>query len=147
MHEKTTWDIVIVGGANWDYLVRGEKLPKSGETVMGKTFQEAPGGKGANQAIAARRLGARVALVARLGADERGKAIVKRLNEEGVETKFIRSDEEGSTGIALVMVDEHGEKQILTAPGVNRQFGVDEIHNATAALQSTRALLMRSEET
>src|ERR1041385_933170 len=112
MHEKTTWDIVIVGGANWDYLVRGEKLPKSGETVMGKTFQEAPGGKGANQAIAARRLGARGPLEARLGADDRGKAIVKRLKEEGVETKFIRSDEEGSTGIALVMRSEEHTSEL-----------------------------------
>ncbi len=69
---KNPWDIVVVGGANMDYLVRGKKLPKPGETVMGDRFQEAPGGKGANQAVAATRLGTRVALIARVGADERG---------------------------------------------------------------------------
>src|SRR5690349_10210942 len=104
MTHKNTLDIVVVGGANMDYLVRGEKLPKPGETMMGNLFQEAPGGKGANQAVAATRLGAKVALVARVGADERGKTILKRLNEEGVDTQYVLSDEKGPTGVALILV-------------------------------------------
>lgn len=71
------WDIVVVGGANTDYLVRGPRLPRSGETVEGDTFQIAPGGKGANQAVAAARMGARVAMVARLG-DERAEPSSER---------------------------------------------------------------------
>jgi ribokinase len=67
------WDVVIVGGANWDYLVRGPELPRPGGTVRGEQFQEAAGGKGANQAVAAARLGARVTMVARVGDDQRGR--------------------------------------------------------------------------
>ena len=139
------WDIVVVGGANMDYLVRGQKLPKSGETVMGDLFQEAPGGKGANQAVAAARLGTRVALVARVGTDERGAAILKRLKDEGVDFKHIVRDEKELTGVALIMVGEGGEKEILTAPGVNRHFGVDDVHQAADMIQSTRMLLTQLE--
>ena len=128
-----------------DYLVRGEKLPKPGETVKGDLFQEAPGGKGANQAVAAARLGARVALVARVGADRRGKEILKRLKEEGVATKFIVRDDTDHTGVALVMVEEEGEKQILTAPGVNRQLSVDQVHRAASAIRFARVLLTQLE--
>jgi ribokinase len=145
MTRKHPGNIVVVGGANMDYLVRGQKLPKPGETVMGSEFQEAPGGKGANQAVAATRLGAQVAFVARVGADERGKAILKRLKDEGVETKYIVRDEKGPTGVALILVGEGGEKEILTAPGVNRQFSVKDVRDATTAIQSARILLTQLE--
>ena len=128
-----------------DYLVRGKKLPKPGETVMGDRFQEAPGGKGANQAVAATRLGTRVALIARVGADERGSTIIKRLKDEGVETKYIVKDEGEATGIALVFVGDGGEKEILTAPGVNRKFSVNDVHRAATAIQSARILLAQLE--
>src|SRR6266545_3780739 len=119
MTRKNTWDIVVVGGANMDYLVRSRLLPKPGETVMGDQFQEAPGGKGANQAVAVARLGARVALVARVGKDERGKAILRRLKDEEVNTEYIVVDEKEGSGVALILVGEGGEKEILTAPGAN----------------------------
>jgi ribokinase len=145
MTHKNTLDIVVVGGANMDYLVRGQKLPKPGETVMGSEYQEAPGGKGANQAVAATRLGAHVSLVARVGADEWGKAILKRLKDEGVETKYIVRDEKELTGVALILVGEGGEKEILTAPGANLQLSVDEVREATTAIQSARILLAQLE--
>jgi ribokinase len=145
MAHKNKWDIVVIGGVNTDYLVRGQKLPKPGETAMGEVFQEAPGGKGANQAVAASRLGARVALVTRVGADRQAKTILKRLKNERVDTKHIVRDEGASTGVALVMVDEGGEKEILTAPGANRQFSVDDVRQATTAIQSTRILLTQLE--
>jgi len=145
MTHKNTWDIVVVGGANMDYLVRGRELPKPGETVMGDEFQEAPGGKGANQAVAAARLGARVALVARVGADKLGKAILKQLKKEGVDTKYIVRDENEPTGVALVLVGKGGEKEILTAPGANRQFSVNEVRDAAQMIQSARILLTQLE--
>jgi sugar/nucleoside kinase (ribokinase family) len=82
---KSKRDIVVVGGVNIDYLVRGQKLPKPGETAMGDQFQEAPCGKGANLAEAVSRLGARAALVARVGADRQAKTILKRLKDEGLD--------------------------------------------------------------
>lgn len=136
---------MVVGGANFDYLVRGRELPKPSETVQGDEFQEAPGGKGANQAVAAARLGARVALVARVGNDERGKKILKRLAEEGVTTEYIVSDAAAPTGVALILVGENGEKEILTAPGANRQFNVTDVRNAKTAIESTPVLLAQLE--
>lgn len=112
---------------------------------MGSEFQEAPGGKGANQAVAATRLGAHVALMARVGADERGKVILKRLKDEGVDIKYVVSDAKGPTGVALILVGEGGEKEILTTPGVNRQFSVNDVHKAATALQSARILLTQLE--
>lgn len=143
MSRKSTSDIVVVGGANMDYLVRGKKLPKPGETVMGDVFQEAPGGKGANQAVAATRLGARVALVSRLGVDRRGKEILKRLKEEGVDTHLIVRDRDDPTGVALIMVGGGGEKKILTAPGAKRELNVDQVHHAATAIQSAQVLLIQ----
>src|SRR5882724_10100065 len=83
------YDVVVVGKANIDYLVRGPRLPGPGQSVNGDAFQEAAGGKGANQAVAASRLGARVALVARVGRDSRGDVVLARLHDEAVDTRFV----------------------------------------------------------
>ena len=85
-------DIVVIGGINSDYMARGQKLPRPGETLQGTDFLEGPGGKGANQAVAAARLGAHVSLVARLGSDARGDALLNRLKDEGVETRHVMRD-------------------------------------------------------
>jgi ribokinase len=79
------YDVVVIGGVNTDYLVKGERLPARGETLQGEVFQAAPGGKGANQAVAVARLGCRVALIARVGEDDRGEAILRQLAAEGVD--------------------------------------------------------------
>src|SRR5262245_718734 len=96
---KKNWDVVVVGGANYDYLVRGPQVAKPGDTVQGNEFQEAPGGKGANQAVAVARLGGRVALVARIGSDERGERIMARLAAEGVDTTCVVSDSGAQAGV------------------------------------------------
>lgn len=146
MTQKNARNIVVVGGANMDYLVRGRALPKPGETVMGDQFQEAPGGKGANQAVGAARLGARVGLVARVGMDERGKTIIKRLKkDEGVDTTHVVIDEKERTGVALILVGEGGEKEILTAPGANLRLSVDQVRNAATMIQSAQILLAQLE--
>jgi ribokinase len=143
MNRKNSRNIVVVGGANMDYLVRGPKLPKPGETAMGDEFQEAPGGKGANQAVAATRLGAHVSFVARVGRDERGKRILKRLKDEGVDTRYVPRDEEEQTGVALILVGEGGEKEILTAPGANGRLSVNDVRQAAKVIQSAPILLMQ----
>jgi ribokinase len=145
MSRRNTPDIVVIGGANMDYLIRGEKLPRPGETAKGDLFQEAPGGKGANQAVAATRLGARVAFIARVGADRRGREVVKSLKEEGVATKFIVRDDTDHTGVALVLVGGNGEKQILSVPGANDELSVEQVRRAGSAIQSARVLLTQLE--
>lgn len=139
------WDVAVVGGANMDYLVRGSRLPKPGETVMGDMFQEAPGGKGANQAVAAARLGARVTFVGRVGTDARGDALIERLAKEGVDTGYALRETGAPTGVALIMVDEDGEKQILTAPGANLRLSVTDVRQAAAAIQAARVVLAQME--
>jgi len=139
------FDVVVVGGANWDYLIRGKKLPGGGETAEGEQFHEGAGGKGANQAVAAARLGARVAFVARVGSDIRGDALLRLLNQEGVDTRFVVRDSSTSTGVALIMVDENGQKQIQTAPGANRQFSPHNVQESAEVLRSAKVVLSQLE--
>lgn len=145
MSESVEWDVVVVGGANTDYLVRSSRLPEPGETVHGDTFQEAAGGKGANQAVAAARLGARVALIACVGADERGDQLIETLLEEGVDARYICRDQTAETGVALVQVEHGGEKQIQVAPGANENLSVTHILAVTEAFAKTRVLLTQLE--
>src|SRR5439155_23571458 len=119
------WDVVVLGGANTDYTVRGPALPKPGETIEGDLFLEGAGGKGVNQAVAAARLGARVALISRVGADAEGDAVLAALEAERVDTRFVARDGAARTGVALIHIDGRGEKQIVTAPGANGRLGLD----------------------
>jgi len=138
-------DVLVVGGANTDYLVRGQRLPRPGETVEGERFLESAGGKGANQAVAAARLGANVAFVGRVGNDARGRALVETLRAEGVDTSLVVFDHETATGVALVSVDAHGEKQIMTAPGANARLSADDVHAATVQIANASVVLVQLE--
>ena len=142
---QKTWDVVVVGGANYDYWVRGAQIPKVGDTVQGNEFQEAPGGKGANQALAAARLGARVAFVARIGTDACGERIMANLAAEGVDTSHVVRDAQVQTGVALIHVAENGAKQIMAFPGANQHLSVADIQQASALLQETYVLLTQLE--
>ena len=137
------YDVVVVGKANVDYLVRGPRLPHPGESVNGDFFQQAPGGKGANQAVGAARLGARVALVARVGNDARGDSVVEALITEGVEIDYLVRDPAAFTGVALCQVGGTGEKQILSAAGANGRLSVDDVRAAADALASARVVLLQ----
>jgi ribokinase len=138
-------DIVVVGGANFDYIVRGGRLPVPGETLEGEVFQEGPGGKGANQAVGAARLGARVAFVSRVGVDARGDTLIAGLREAGVDVSHVSRDREKPTGVALIAVDHQGEKQIITAPGANRQLTESEIEVARECIAFARVLVVNLE--
>jgi ribokinase len=145
MRRIAQWDVVVAGGANMDYLIRGGRLPSPGETVHGDTFDEAPGGKGANQAVAAARLGARVAFIGRVGKDGRGDLVLERLRESNVNTEHVGRDPGAATGVALIMVDRRGEKQIFAAPGANARVGEDQLRAAAPVIQGARVLLVQLE--
>jgi len=144
MQRGWVWDVVVVGGANTDYLARGPRLPTAGTGVEGEAFYVGPGGKGATQAVAAARLGARVALVARLGGDDRGDALLADLTAEGVDTRYVVRDPKVPTGVALLQVDARGAKQSLSVPGANRHLTVTDVQ-AAAALTATRVVLSQLE--
>ena len=112
--------IVVVGSVNLDIVARAEKLPVAGETVTGATLSRFPGGKGANQALAAQRLGAQVALHACVGDDSAADEALALLRAGGVDLSGCRVDAEEATGTALIAVSHAGENQIVVAPGANR---------------------------
>jgi ribokinase len=139
------YDVVVVGGVNTDYLVKGERLPARGETLQGEVFQAGPGGKGANQAVAVARLGCRVGLIARVGEDDRGEAILRQLAAEGVDVAHVHRDHNAPTGVALILVDRSGEKQIFTALGANRRLTEADIDAAKDTIVSAKVLLAQLE--
>jgi ribokinase len=139
-----TWDIVVLGGANTDYTIRGSQLPKPGETTVGESFHIDQGGKGANQAVAASRLGAQVALIACLGNDERGDAMLEQLRREKVDTEAILRDKNTATGAAVIQVASSGEKQIFAAPNANANLKPEDLGN-TDILRNTQILLTQLE--
>jgi ribokinase len=110
-------ELGVVGSVNLDFVVRCERLPRPGETVTGATFERYPGGKGANQAVAAARLGASVTFGGNVGDDELAEEALAGLAAAGVNT--IMDEREGATGVAFILVDESGENQIVVAPGAN----------------------------
>jgi ribokinase len=110
--------ITVVGSANVDLVARCERLPRPGETVTDAVLQRVPGGKGANQAVAAARLGARVRFVGRIGRDD---LVLASLRDEGVDISGVTRDE-GESGVALIFVDADGENVIVVAPGANRRL-------------------------
>jgi len=145
MSANADWDVVVIGGINTDYLIRGEKFPRPGQTVEGEVFQQGPGGKGANQAVAAARLGARVAMVGRVGRGLRGEAMVVALAEEGIDTRYIMRDDHAETGAAVVMVERSGENQIVTAPGANLAVTIYDVLKAEPVIRTSRVLLTQLE--
>jgi ribokinase len=111
--------LTVVGSVNLDLVARCERLPRVGETVTDATFERHPGGKGANQAVAAARLGAEVTFVGSVGADDFAPQALTGLREAGVETVL---HEGGATGVALILVDAEGETVIAVAPGANSEL-------------------------
>jgi len=119
--------VLVVGSANVDFTVQVARLPRPGETVSGGTLLVNYGGKGANQAVAARRLGAEVRLIACVGEDASGRAIREALAAEGIGVEGVVSSRTAATGTALIVVDAEGRNQIAVAPGANRTLGVDHV--------------------
>lgn len=112
--------IVVIGSVNLDLAAGVERLPVPGETITGAELRRFPGGKGANQALAARRLGAEVTLIARVGRDEAADEALALLRADDVDLSLCAADEDAPTGIALISVAPTGENQIVVAPGANR---------------------------
>ncbi|MCY1022388.1 ribokinase [Pyxidicoccus sp. MSG2] len=135
-------DIVVVGGINTDFLVQGPRLPGPGDNVRGHLFLESLGGKGADGAVGAARLGARVALVGRVGMDARGLALLEQLEGEGVDIGAVARDPSALTGVVLEMVDEAGRKQTLAAPGANLGMRVADVMQAEARISAASVLLV-----
>ena len=138
-------DICVVGGINMDLVVRVPHIPRPGETVHGGAVSRFPGGKGANQAVAASRLGASVALVGQVGADAFGAELLETLAEAGVETSAVRRAPCSATGVALISVASDGQNAIVVAPGANMAWEDAAVAGVERAVAGCRLLVLNLE--
>ncbi|MCK4300144.1 MAG: ribokinase, partial [Planctomycetes bacterium] len=129
-----TATIVVVGSSNTDMVVKVPRLPGPGETVIGGEFVTAAGGKGANQAVACARAGAQVTLIGRVGDDTLGRSALGGLERVRVNTDYVVSDAEATSGVALILVDDEGENIIAVAPGANMRLTPEDVERARPAI-------------
>jgi ribokinase len=141
----TNQSIVVVGSTNTDMVIKTTKLPLPGETILGGDFLMNPGGKGANQAVAAARLRGNVTLVAKTGQDVFGSQAKKLFLAENLNTEYLFSDPDYPSGIALITVDDHAENCIVVAPGANARLLKSDIELAKSAILQSDIVLMQLE--
>jgi len=138
--------ICVVGSANFDQITRAPRLPGPGETVHGTSYQTGFGGKGANQAVMAARLGGIVSMVAKLGEDAIGEMTLAHFKEEGIDVRHVLRDSSTTSGVAPIWVDEHsGQNQIIVVPGANDALTPDEVHLAKETLLSADVVVCQNE--
>ncbi|MFJ4692075.1 ribokinase [Streptomyces sp. NPDC088766] len=133
------YDLLVVGSANADLVIGVERRPAAGETVLGSDLAVHPGGKGANQAVAAARLGARTALLARTGDDAYGRLLLDSQRAAGVDTVGVLVGG-APTGIALITVDPSGDNSIVVSPGANGRLTPDDVRAATGLVRASRVV-------
>ena len=137
--------VLVVGSLNLDLVARVHRHPQPGETVLAHHFAAYPGGKGANQAVAAARLGAEVTLVGRLGKDTAGETLRHAASAESISTAFIYVDEDAPTGQALIVVDDLGENTIVVVPGANGHVSPADLERASQAFDQAAVLVLQLE--
>ncbi|HNN11945.1 MAG TPA: ribokinase [Anaerolineales bacterium] len=134
------YDILVIGSLNADLVVRSPRFPAPGETISGDDLLIIPGGKGANQAVAAARLGAQSAMVGRVGSDSFGPFLVNNLNSNQVNTAHVKVND-SATGTAIIVVDTNGQNSIVLSPGANGKVALEDVDSAPSA----KALLLQFE--
>jgi len=137
--------ICIVGSSNIDLVVKSKRLPLRGETILGGEFLMVPGGKGANQAVAAAKLGAEVFFIAKLGNDIFGTQSFTNFKKEGVNTRFVTRTDKASSGVASIAVDEGGNNTIVVAPGANHLLTPQDVKKARSQIASCGAVVAQLE--
>lgn len=137
--------IIVVGSSNTDMVVRTERFPKPGETILGGNFFMNQGGKGANQAVAASRLGGDIVFVSSIGNDIFGKAALRCLEKERIDISYTRIDQNSPSGVAVITVDNKGENNIVVAPGANGALLPAEIRHIENLIEEGTFILMQLE--
>ena len=137
--------ILVVGSLNMDLVVSVPRHPRPGETLLGGAFHTFPGGKGANQAVAAARLGKPVRMIGRVGADEFGDALLATLQNDGVDTRCVQQDAQAASGVALITVSADGQNTIVVAAGANGRLSAQDVTAAEAAFIDAGAVVLQLE--
>lgn len=137
--------IIVIGSSNVDMVVRTSHLPAPGETILGGEFFMNQGGKGANQAVAIKRLGGNLIFMAKLGNDVLGRQSVGYFKKEGIDTRYIALDEDSASGVALISVDDHAENSIVVASGANMLMNEQDVDKMLEEMCEGDILLMQLE--
>ena len=143
--ESARAEVVVVGSANLDLVVDVATIPVAGETVLGGDLRQIPGGKGANQAVTAARLGRRVAMIGRVGDDDAGLILRSALDSAGVDTSGLLATESTPSGTALIAVGADGDNAIVVSPGANSRFSAADVAGAADVLNAAEVLLAQLE--
>ena len=142
---QPTGHVVVVGSCNVDLTFRVPKMPQPGETLTGRSFQIGYGGKGANQAVMAARLGAHVKMIGRVGDDTFGNGVVNNLRTQSVDTASVWTTPAAATGSAAILVDDAGRNSIVVVPGANGLLTLADVHAASETLRAASVLLCQLE--
>jgi ribokinase len=137
--------VVVIGSVNMDLVCRTSHIPRAGETILGSDFLTIPGGKGANQAVAAAKLGADVHLIARVGDDDFGQRLLNGLKNNRVHRRHVTVTEGVSSGVATILVDRTGENAITVAPGANARLSLADIDAAEGLIATASAVILQLE--
>jgi ribokinase len=138
-------EIIVLGSSNSDLVIKSDRIPKPGETVIGGKFFKAAGGKGANQAVAAARAGGNVTFISSVGNDAFGKEALMGFEADGINIDFVQIDEKEATGTALIFIGKNGENSIAVASGANLSLDVEHLNKAMDKIKSSDVLLMQLE--
>ncbi len=137
--------VCILGSMNMDLVLKIDNLPQVGETILSKSLEKIPGGKGANQAVAAKRSGAEVSMISKIGQDENGKFLRDELVKDNIDVKYVFEDEKEATGMAMIMVNKNGNNSIVVAAGSNMTISASDIENSTGAIKNSDILISQFE--
>ncbi|WP_449621978.1 ribokinase [Robertmurraya sp. Marseille-Q9965] len=138
-------DILVIGSFMMDLVVRTPRAPENGETIIGNSFSRFPGGKGANQAVAAARLGGKVTMVGKVGSDNFGDEFLHTLKKENIDTKHIERDLTYPTGVGSITLEENGNNRIVVVPGANRQYLVNDLDRIQDLIKQSSILVVQLE--
>ncbi|RDU97447.1 ribokinase [Trinickia dinghuensis] len=143
--EQQSGRVTVVGSLNMDLVIRAPRLPSAGETLAGRSFDHVPGGKGGNQAVAAARLGAQVAMIGCVGDDDNGKQLVAGLHRDGIDCNGVATDAALPTGVAMIVVDDAGQNAIVIVAGSNGALMPAAIAEQEAAIAQADVLVCQLE--
>ena len=137
--------VCVLGSINMDFVIKVKDMPQEGETILSKGFEKIPGGKGANQAVAAARCGNSVSMIGRIGEDSDGRYLKKLLEEEGINATHILEDKENSTGMAMITVNDKGNNSIVVIAGANMGITKKNIEDAKSVIEESDILISQFE--
>ncbi|SFD47016.1 ribokinase [Clostridium uliginosum] len=137
--------VCILGSTNMDLVLKIKSMPKEGETILSKSFEKIPGGKGANQAVAARRSGADVCMISKIGKDDNGDFLINELKKDKINTECVFIDDLQPTGMAMIMVNEGGNNSIIVVSGANMTINKDEINKSEEFIKNSDIIISQFE--